>query len=187
MDDFNTKLNKDTKDERPLAFNIPGSLQIFYEKTEGVTQQLSNLDGFRIDYSSPENQDLHYVQYNGKFWEKMVLKNVKLKAMRSVRGCPKDSNSHVIEFCYLLSLEKPVLSGIKIITASDKAEQLHYEIGTTSGDNVLRERRYYNAGLKSLTDVIQICNEELNYLLETTNIEINNIHKILNNIEILGD
>lgn len=177
---------KEEKCDKSLVFTVPGSLQVFIEDSPGVTKQLDNLDGFRIDH---ENNDLHYIQYNGRFWEKMVLKDVKLKAMRAVRDCPTRSNSHIIEFCYLPSLEKPFLSGVRIISSynDDNIEDIHYEIGTVSGDNIFRERRYYNAGLKKLSDIVKICEDELVYMLETTGLETKNIQKMLKNINLLGE
>lgn len=169
--------------EKPISFSVPGSLQILVERRKGVFEQFSNVDGLRID---KENKEIHYVFFDGKSWEKAIIFDAELTAARSIRDAACYSNSHTIEYFYPTVSDTLTLVGLKISSedASGQYFETHYKVGQTEGSGLMSEKQYYNAGIKTLQDVLKICKDELKYKAEKYTAEISNILSELETINL---
>lgn len=157
--------------EKPISFSVPGALQILVERQKGVFEQISNIDGLRID---PEEKKLHYSFFNGKTWEKAVISDATLTAVRSIRDSRNFFNSYTIEYFYLPAEKGLQPVGVKIASEKDSGQyfEIHYSAGQVSGDGILSEKHYFNAGIKTLQDVVKICKDELEHKAETEGVVI---------------
>lgn len=163
--------------KKPLSFSIPGALQILVERQKGSFELLSNIDGLRVDRAE---RCIHYVCFDGKEWKKAVMEDCNLCAVRSIRGNTSEFTSYSIEYCYIPSASGLTLSGVIICTEfNGEPQQIHYSIGETSGKQMVKEKTYFNAGKKTLQDMVNICYDELLWQKETPGIIGDHIDSLL--------
>ena len=163
--------------KKPLSFSIPGALQILVERQKGSFELLSNIDGLRIDRAE---RCIHYVYFDGKEWKKAVMEDCNLCAVRSIRGNTSEFTSYSIEYCYIPSVSGLTLTGVIICTEfNGDPQQIHCSLGETCGKQMIKEKTYFNAGKKTLHDMINICYDELLWQKETTGIIGDRIDSLL--------
>lgn len=162
MDEYNKDLSRDN---RPLSFNLAGSLCIFVVKKDNTksVEYFKNLDGFRV---CPETGDIHAIQFAHDRWIKIILEGYELRAMRSVRDNRSKMSSYAVEFFF--DSNRKELQGIKITNEDhDKNKSIiQHSWGNTKTQ--VAQKTYYGAGVKKLDDVIKICNMEIESMEDTS-------------------
>ena len=155
------------KNSGAISHSLAGALCIFASREEGVIEYFKNLDGFRLE----DDGTIRAIQFCGDRWLPFTLKGYKLIAMRSIRDHAYLMSSYAIEFFFNTSCSS--LHGVKITeeTHTEVITATHYIIGECSSRFSVRKKIHYNAGLKTISDVLKICQMEID-LLENRGIAI---------------
>ena len=150
-----------------ISHSLAGALCIFASREEGVIEYFKNLDGFRLE----DDGTIRAIQFCVDRWLPFTLEGYRLIAMRSIRDHAYLMSSYVIEFFFDTSCLS--LHGVKITeeTHTEVITATHYIIGECSSSDSVRKKIHYNAGLKTISDVLKICQMEID-LLENKGIAI---------------
>ena len=148
------------KNSGTISHSLAGALCIFATREEGVIEYFKNLDGFRLE----EDGTIHAIQFCVDRWLPFTLEGYKLIAMRSIRDHAHLMTSNVIEFFFNDTCSK--LSGIKIVEETHREEIIatHHIIGDCSSHSGIRKKVHYNAGIKTIKDIMAICLMEIESL-----------------------
>ena len=162
-----------------ISRSIAGALCIFATREEGVVEYFKNLDGFRIE----EDGTIRAIQFAGDRWIPIVLEGYKLTAMRSIRDHEHLMSSYSINFCFDSSLSRVL--GIRITeeTPHEVIMATHYTFGTPDYPKGIHKKIHYNAGLKTLADILSICKMELDYF-NSRGMEIPDIFDTINDLDV---
>ena len=145
-----------------ISHSLAGALCIFASREEGVIEYFKNLDGFRLE----DDGTIRAIQFAGDRWVPLVLEGYKLIAMRSIRDHAHLMSSYVIDFYFNPQIS--LLTGIKIQheTSHEAVIATNYIFGDCSSGGV-HKKIHYNAGLKTLRDIITICRMEVKTLRDS--------------------
>ena len=146
-------------DNNIISHSLAGALCVLATKQEGVFEYFKNLDGFRIE----EDGTIKAIQFAGDRWVSFVLCGYKLTAMRSIRDHAHLMTSYALEFAF--SSNGKELKGVRLTeeTPEEAVLETHYTIGEYS-PKMLRKKTHYNAGVKTLQDMLYIYGVEVQHL-----------------------